>query len=126
MIGFGENLGSGFPLILSAWNEKHWLKPELIEQPELLQVKLILSIKEKENNSLVPNVGTKDGTKEVTERQMLILQLMQENDTITIPQLVQKTEISRRTILRELAVLQEKSILTREGGRKDGRWIVTL
>ena len=22
MIGFGENLGSGFPLILSAWNEK--------------------------------------------------------------------------------------------------------
>lgn len=26
-----ENLVSGFPLILSAWNEKHWLKPELIE-----------------------------------------------------------------------------------------------
>lgn len=40
MIGFGENLGSGFPLILSAWNEKHWLKPELIEQRELMQVKL--------------------------------------------------------------------------------------
>ena len=39
MIGFGENLGSGFPLILSAWNEKHWLKPELLEQPDLLQVK---------------------------------------------------------------------------------------
>ena len=31
MVGLGENLGSGFPLILSAWNEKHWLKPELIE-----------------------------------------------------------------------------------------------
>ena len=40
MIGLGENLGSGFPLILSAWNEKHWLKPELVEQSELLQVKL--------------------------------------------------------------------------------------
>jgi ATP-dependent DNA helicase RecG len=40
MIGYGENLGSGFPLILSALNEKHWLKPELIEQPELMQVKL--------------------------------------------------------------------------------------
>lgn len=47
MIGFGENLGSGFPLILSAWNEKHWLKPELIEQRELLQVKLILSVETK-------------------------------------------------------------------------------
>lgn len=40
MIGYGENLGSDFPLILSAWNEKHWLKPELIEQRELTQVKL--------------------------------------------------------------------------------------
>ena len=39
MIGYGENLGSGFPLILNAWNEKHWIKPELQEQPELMQVK---------------------------------------------------------------------------------------
>ena len=38
MIGYGENLGSGFPLILNAWNEKHWIKPELLEQPELMQV----------------------------------------------------------------------------------------
>lgn len=44
MIGYGENLGFGFPLILSAWNEKHWLKPKLIEQLELMQVKLILHI----------------------------------------------------------------------------------
>ena len=36
MIGYGENLGSGFPLILNAWNEKHWMKPELVEQPELI------------------------------------------------------------------------------------------
>jgi hypothetical protein len=46
MIGYGENLDSGFPLILSAWNEKHWLKPELIEQPELMQVKLVLHMDE--------------------------------------------------------------------------------
>ena len=44
MIGYGENLGSGFPLILNAWNDKHWIKPELLEQPELLQVKLTLHI----------------------------------------------------------------------------------
>lgn len=46
MIGYGENLGSGFPLILNAWNEKHWLKPELLEQPELMQVKLTLHIRQ--------------------------------------------------------------------------------
>ena len=46
MIGSGENLGSGFPLILSAWNEKHWLKPELIEQRELMQLAVICGISE--------------------------------------------------------------------------------
>lgn len=45
MITYGENLSSEFHLILNAWNEKHWIKPELQEQPELMQVKLILLIK---------------------------------------------------------------------------------
>ena len=27
------------PAILCAWNEKHWLEPELIEQKDLKQVK---------------------------------------------------------------------------------------
>ena len=84
MIGFGENLGSGFPLILSAWNEKHWLKPELIEQPELMQVKLILTIETKD--------VTKDVTKELSERQMLILELIAENAMATISEMSQKTE----------------------------------
>lgn len=46
-IGYGENIGSDFPLILNAWNEwneKHWVKPELMEQAELMQVKLVLYI----------------------------------------------------------------------------------
>ena len=58
MIGYGENLGSGFPLILNAWNEKHWIKPELVEQPELMQVKLTLYF---END---PISGVKDGVKD--------------------------------------------------------------
>ena len=63
MIGFGENLGSGFPLILSAWNEKHWLRPELIEQRELMQVKLILSIEEKDDPKDDPKDAPKDAPK---------------------------------------------------------------
>ena len=63
MIGFGENIGSGFPLILSAWDEKHWLRPELIEQPELLQVKLILTIENKitQKDSQVDSGGKNGG-----------------------------------------------------------------
>ena len=124
MIGFGENLGSGFPLILSAWNEKHWLRPELVEQPELLQVMLILMVENRENNVIVPKDGTINGMKELSERQMLILKFIKEDGTITIPELALKTEISRRTILRELTMLQEKGIIVREGARKNGRWVI--
>ncbi len=35
---------ASFPLIMQAWDEKHWSKPELIEQPELMQVKLVLRL----------------------------------------------------------------------------------
>lgn len=117
MIGYGENLGSGFPLILSAWNEKHWLKPELIEQPELMQVKLVLHI---ENDKNV----TKDVTKEISERQMIILGLIRENKNLTIPEMSLKTNVTERTIKRDIATLQELGIISREGGRKDGSWII--
>lgn len=114
MIGFSENLGSGFPLILSAWNEKHWLKPELIEQPELMQVKLILTIETKD--------VTKDVTKELSERQILILELIAENAMATISEMSQKTGVAPRTIIRDIEHLQSLGILVRIGGRKEGQW----
>ncbi|MFA6728253.1 MAG: HTH domain-containing protein, partial [Prevotella sp.] len=119
-----ENIGSGFPLILSAWNEKHWLKPELIEQPELMQVKLILHIEDKVQKPLVSKDGTKDETKELSGRQSLLLSILKEDDTLTIPQMTLKTNVSRSTILRELVALKKRGILSRKGGRKKGKWII--
>jgi hypothetical protein len=31
MVGFGDNAGSGFPAILSAWEKEGWIKPVLEE-----------------------------------------------------------------------------------------------
>lgn len=42
MIGLGENAGSGFPKILSAWKSQHWRIPELQENNILNQVTLKL------------------------------------------------------------------------------------
>lgn len=42
MIGIGDNIGSGFPTILNAWNEENWRKPDLCENIELHQVELKL------------------------------------------------------------------------------------
>ena len=42
MIGLGDNIGSGFPAILSAWKEENWRKPDLSENMDLHQVELKL------------------------------------------------------------------------------------
>lgn len=42
MIGYGDNIGSGFPAILSAWGEENWRKPDLSQNEEMHQVELKL------------------------------------------------------------------------------------
>ena len=129
MIGLGENLGSGFPLILSACNEKHWPEPELIEQPELMQVKLVLHIVSEEDAvKRQANVG-KDVGKELTERQLVIIDLIDKDSYISAQKMSDKISempgkgiVAARTIERDLAVLKELGVLTRIGGRKDGYW----
>ena len=45
------------------------------------------------------------------------------DDTITIDEMIQKMKVSPITIKRDLADLQAKGIIAREGGRKNGRWV---
>lgn len=42
MIGYGDNIGSGFPTILSAWGYENWRKPDLSQDEDLHQVNLRL------------------------------------------------------------------------------------
>ena len=44
MIGYGENIGSGFPSILKTWKEEHWAEPELTERQDLNEVELMLKV----------------------------------------------------------------------------------
>ena len=135
MIGFGENLGSGFPLILSAWNEKHWLKPELIEQRELLQVKLVLSIETKENGSVESEKVIKDSIKDdpITkkwpkkwpekwpEKATQILRIIKEDRNITIPQLEVALQLGHTTIKKILREMQNENLIRRVGPATGGR-----
>lgn len=117
MIGYGENIGSGFPLILSAWNEKHWLNPELIEQPELMQVKLILHIQDVAG-------GPSGGPKDLTERQYSILQIISVDNTLTRKQIAQKLDVPLGTIKRDLSVIRNKGYLSRIGDNISGTWSI--
>lgn len=117
VIGFGENIGSGFPQIIAAWKETKWGEPELKNKIEVDEVELVLPL------SKTVNV-VKDVVKELTERQQIILNLIKENPSLSANEMSQKTGMTSRTIQRDLALLHEKGILNREGGRKEGRWII--
>ncbi|MGM9820030.1 MAG: ATP-binding protein [Candidatus Onthomorpha sp.] len=123
MIGYGENLGSGFPLILNAWNEKHWIKPKLIEQTDLMQVKLTLYF-ENETEQTGVKGGVKGGVNDLSEIQKVIIQEIKSNPGVTTKELAQKTGIKFRTLQRYIAQLQALGSIYREGGRKKGRWVI--
>lgn len=68
---------------------------------------------------------TKDGKKELTDIQQSIVSWIGIDDKITIPVLARKTKTSERTISRELKFLREElKVLSREGGRKEGHWVI--
>ena len=119
MIGYGENLGSGFPLILSAWNEKHWVKPELFEQPELLQVKLKLSIANPEATESTTETTTETTTESTAER---ILKIIQNNPEITNRALAEMLGITEDGVYYNTKKLRTKGVLRRIGGDFGGHW----
>ena len=115
---------------MSAWNEKHWIKPELIEQTELMQVKLVLHVL----NDGVPQSGTQGGTQDDTqddtqgetqgETQGLDLDSWIENEIasnpkITTEELAQKSKKGIRTIKRHLAKLKHINFV---GSGYSGHW----
>lgn len=97
--------------------------PELKFEPISYFVNLTIWFKEPLEPRDVEDVG-KDDLKDLSERQRLILSVIQNNDRITELKMTEKIKASDKTIRREIAGLQKKGILTREGGRKDGRWVI--
>ncbi len=84
MVGYGDNIGSGFPTILNAWEQQGWEMPELIEDTILNQVTLILKVKQEKSakKSGEKKSAKKSGEKKVTnktlENQRFILDSMKQ------------------------------------------------
>jgi len=87
---------------------------------EVDEVELVLPVLASTTNVV------KDVVKELTDRQQVILGLIKENPSLSASEMSQKTGMVTRTIQRDLASLHEKGILIREGGRKDGKWVIII
>lgn len=67
----------------------------------------------------------KENKKELTDIQRVIVSLFLKNDMITIPELARKAGVSESKISREIKKLRKDlEILKREGGRKNGHWVI--
>ena len=76
-------------------------------------------IRNYETDTAVDNVQ-KDVQKQLSERQRVLLAMIEENPSVTMAEMSRKTGVSMKTIQRELAALN----VVRKGGRKDGFWSV--
>ena len=81
-----------------------------------MQVKLILRIGINTSNV------QKDVQKELSDRQLNIIKFIQDNPDSTLAEMSERLKVSLKTIHRDIKDVQEKGILSREGGRADGYW----
>ena len=67
--------------------------------------------------TLIPR-ATKNDPKELSVYQLLILNYIQKDPTVTREEMTQKMNVSDATIKRALADLQNRGLIVRVGGRK--------
>ena len=100
-----------------------------------MQVKLELKIVSAENHTAPQRgqkegqkegqkAGQKAGQKELSPRQLEIIHLLENTPDATMPEIAEVMAITYRTVRRDMEYLQKSRIISREGGRKEGRWII--
>lgn len=141
MVGFGDNIGSGFRKIMNAWKVLGCPTPNIHEEDEVYEVWLTLPLtKPKEaNDGVNNNDGVNDGVNnndsgnvgdmseiKITERQQQIISLIKASPTISAKQMSEIMSVGLRTIERNTAKLKAMGILKRKGSDKNGEWILQL
>ena len=117
MIGFGDNIGSGFPAILAAWKSEGWIQPELKEDTVVNQVTLSLQMVKEEDKDPVSNL-------KISPNQEKLLKLIAKNPSITRAELAEKLGVSQTTIQKYISSLKKASLLIRHGSDHVGYWEV--
>lgn len=126
MIGYGENVGSGFPTIISAWKDAQWGEPELKNKIEVDEVELVLPVPNRKSNENVDgnSNGDIDGEIQLSERQQDILSLLNVDGDTTATKMAKLLGISKRTIDREISFLRANGYIRKETKDNRSPWVV--
>lgn len=69
----------------------------------------------------------KDVLRGLSDRQRVIIESLSNNPLITAKEMSEKTGVTDRTIRREIENLKQLGVsITRDGGRKQGKWVIKI
>ena len=124
--GFIDTWGRGFKKIREGFEKASMPMPKVenfcggvqvtIERTKFMQMTNV-------GGNVGGGVGDEDYTK-LTERQEGILNLIKENAHVSANEMSEVLSVTQRTIERDLAAMQKKRVIIREGNVKSGRWVV--
>ncbi len=131
MIGFGENVGSGFPKIIAAWKETNWGEPQLLNKLDVDEVELVLPVPSTKATSdtapaNAPANAPVNATVKLNKTQKKILSLLYENKNATYDEIAKQLDIERTTVWRNIDAMKKKAVLRRVGEDKNGHWEVLI
>ena len=131
MIGFGENVGSGFPKIIAAWKETNWGEPQLLNKLDVDEVELVLPVPSPKATSDIapanaPANAPVNAPVKLNKTQIAIVKAMIDDNSVTYDNLKDIVGVDRSTITRNIKVLKEKGVIRRVGEDKDGHWEVLI
>ncbi len=142
MIGYGDNLGTGFPEMVEVWEKAWGTKPVLNERYELQIVELSFVGKktgdpyENPTEKSHENAGSRNAVENavknavenavenLTENQKVIIAKMRENPTVTKAELAAVLGIHGSNVDRNIQKLKRLGLISRIGPAKGGHWEV--
>ncbi len=124
-----EGRNTGFKKILDALEANGSPRPEFETDEDrsyfitrlFIHEKFLEGINEELKRS---QKGAEKEPKKGVERKKAILAILTENPMITQTQLMEKMELTRKQVQKDMKELQEEGALVREGTNRSGRWVV--
>lgn len=124
--GFIESWGRGIEKICSGFKNAKINNPifEAVQGGVRVTFERNSAIKGQSDPINDPINDPKVAHAELTDRQLNILNIIEQNPNVSRKELTQKLLVSDATIKRDLQVMQKKGIISRIGGRKTGQWVI--
>lgn len=121
--GFVESWGRGFGKIAEEFRNANIPLPAIEENAGGVTVTISRKSNLNVGDMSEINVGDVSETK-ISERQKIIMSIIQSNPKITAKQMSETLSVTSRTIERDLALLQKNGIIHREGSDNAGQWVL--